>query len=207
MTPTLYTINPTTAAVAAIGPLGLPFVFEGGLTFAPDGTAYATNGDSAGNPQLLRINLTTGAATVIATISGGNHDIDGLAFRSDGLLIGLDRETNALLLIDPVTAASSFLAAVPTTIGGVGGLTIDGGVGFYNTSGPGGSTPGSNNLYSFNIFTGAPILIGSLAPTITGTGMSGLAAVPGVPEPGTAVLCVLALMFAGLFLRKRASSH
>ena len=65
------------------------------LAFAPNGTAYGTNGDSAAIPQLFTINLTTGAATVIGTLSGGDHDINGLAYRSDGMLIGLDRVTNS----------------------------------------------------------------------------------------------------------------
>src|SRR5262249_35137258 len=33
-TSTLYTINPSTAAATPIGPLGLSFVFEGGLAFS-----------------------------------------------------------------------------------------------------------------------------------------------------------------------------
>ena len=88
----LYTIDPTTAATTFVGALGLPFVFEGGLAFNGAGTAYATNGDNAANPQLFTINLSTGAASVVGTISGGPRDINGLAYRSaDGQLIGLDR--------------------------------------------------------------------------------------------------------------------
>jgi len=188
----LYTINPSTAAVSVIGPLGLGFVFEGGLAFAPNGSAFGTNGDSAGNPQLFSLNLATGAATVIGTISGGAHDINGLAYRSDGKLIGLDRESNSLLVIDPTTAVSSVLAAVPATVGGVGGMTVLGGVGYFNTSGPGGSIPGSNELYSFNLFTGASTLVGSFAPTISGNGMSGLAA--RVPEPSSVILAACGLV-------------
>ena len=48
LTPTLYTIDPGTAAVTPIGPLDLPFVFEGGLAFASNTTAYGTNGGNAG---------------------------------------------------------------------------------------------------------------------------------------------------------------
>lgn len=191
---TLYTINPLTAATSPVGPLGLSFVFEGGLAFAPNGTAYGTNSDSNVNPQLFSLNLTTGSATIIGTISGGNHDINGLAYRGDGNLIGLDRESNSLLVINPVTAASSVLNAVPTTVGAVGGMAVLNGVGYYNTGGPGGSIPGSNLLYSFDLFTGASTLVGSFAPTITGTGISGLAA---IPEPDSIVLALVGC--AGLF--------
>jgi hypothetical protein len=128
---TLYTINPSTAAATAIGPLGLG-VFEGGLTFAPNGTAYGTNASGAANAQLFSINLTTGAATVIGFM--GAHDINGLAYRAtDNMLIGLDRVTNALVLIDPVTAATSDLAVVPSAIGSVGGMTVAGITGYFNT--------------------------------------------------------------------------
>src|SRR5947209_2315207 len=43
-TPSLYTINPNTAAISAVGPLNpTGFVFEGGLAFTPGGTAYGMN--------------------------------------------------------------------------------------------------------------------------------------------------------------------
>jgi WD40 repeat protein len=182
---TLYTINPSTAAATSVGPLGLPFVFEGGLAFSPGGTAYATNGGDSGAAQLFTINLATGAATVVGTLSGGGHDINGLAYRSDGQLIGLDRVTNALVVIDPATAAVAQLAPVPSTVGGVGGMTVLNGTGYYNTSGPGGSISGSNTLYSFDLFTGASTPIGNFNGLV-GNGISGLAAQ--VPEPDAIVL-------------------
>src|SRR5262245_39108309 len=37
-TPTLYTIDPSTAKPTPVGPLGLAFVAEGGLAIAPNGT-------------------------------------------------------------------------------------------------------------------------------------------------------------------------
>jgi hypothetical protein len=202
-TPSLYKINPSSAAVSLIGPLNLPFVFEGGLAFAPNGSAFGTNADNSGNPELFSLNLATGAATVIATISGGDHDINGLAYRSDGKLIGLDRVSNSLLVIDPATGVSSVLAAVPTTVGGVGGMSVLGGIGYYNTSGPQGSFSGSNQLYSFDLFTGASTLVGSFAPTISGTGISGLAAQ--VPEPSSVILVACGLLgMAAWGWRRRA---
>jgi hypothetical protein len=183
---TLYTINPSTAATAPIGSLGLPFVFEGGLAFSPGGIAYGTNGGSSSAAQLFTLNLTTGAATVVGTLSGGDHDINGLAYRSDGELIGLDRVSNSLVVINPTTSAVTSLAAVPSTVGGVGGMTVLNGVGYYSTSGPAGTVPGSNTLYSFNLFSGASTPIGNFNGVITGTGISGLAA--SVPEPGAIVL-------------------
>ncbi len=184
--PTLYTINPSTAASTVVGPLGLPFVFEGGLAFSPGGTAFGTNGGDSGAAQLFTINLATGAATVVGTLSGGSHDINGLAYRSDGELIGLDRVSNSLIVINPTTAAVTSLAAVPSTVGAVGGMTVLSGVGYYSTSGPSSNPAGSNTLYSFNLFSGASTPIGNFNGVITGTGISGLAA--SVPEPGAIVL-------------------
>ena len=129
----LYRINPATAAATLIGSLGLGFVFEGGLAFSPSGTAYGTNGGAATNAQLFTLNLATGAASIIGTISGGSHDINGLTWRSDGVLIGLDDLTNALLLINPLTATSSSLAPVSSPVGAVGGMTQTGGLGYFAT--------------------------------------------------------------------------
>jgi hypothetical protein len=187
--PSLYTINPHTAAATLVGPLGIGFVFEGALAFAPNGTLYGANQGSSGSDTLFTINRTTGAATTIGSI--GSHDLNGFAFRSDGKLVALDRVTNSLLLIDPNTLAVSTLAAIGPTVGAVGGLTISGTNAFFSTSGPGGSISGSNSLYSFDPFTGSSTLVGSFAPTITGDGISGIALPapaappPAVPEPST----------------------
>jgi hypothetical protein len=174
----LYRFDSTTYAPTAIGPLNPPvgIVFEGGLAFSPGGIAYATNIGDSGSPRLFTINLNTGAATVIGTISGGSHDINGLAYRgSDGMLIGLDRVTNSLLLINPTTAVSSVLAPISATVGAVGGMTVDNnGTGYFATGGADPSFPGSNQLFSFNLLTGQQTLIGTF-PSTDGPGISGLA--------------------------------
>jgi hypothetical protein len=200
-TPTLYELNPTTFAPTPIGPLNTDFVFEGGLAFSPDGlNAYATNGTNSGTPKLLKLNLGTGAASVVGTISGGAHDINGLAWRSsDNMLVGLDREGNRLVAINPTTAVSSLIATVTPTIGGVGGMTVLNGVGYFNTAAATASPAGSNELWQFNLATGAHTRIGSLAPTISsGNGISGLAA---IPEPGSLAVLLLVGVTA---LRRRA---
>jgi hypothetical protein len=188
-----------------VEPLGVGFVFEGVLAFAPNGTAYGSNAGSAGAPQLFTINLTTGAATIIGTLAG-SHDINGMTWRSDGKLVALDRVSNSLLVIDPTTLAISTLAALGSAVGAVGGMTVDGTTAFFSTSGPG-SIPGSNSLYTFDLFTGSFSLVGSFAPTITGTGISGIAggaSVAAVPEPASLTLAgVAAFGLLGYRLRRR----
>jgi WD40 repeat protein len=179
---TLYTINPTTAAATLIGPLDLNFAYEGGLAFSPSGIAYGVNGDNANNPQLFTLNLSTGEATVVGTISGASRDINGLAWRSDGKLIGISDFDNSLVVIDPTTLGISTLATLNVSAGTVGGMTAIGSSGYFSTGGS-----GSNQLYSFDLFTGSYNLIGSFPSNIgTGIGISGLAETPsGVPEPST----------------------
>jgi len=117
-----------------------------------------------------------------------------LGWRSDGKLVGLDRVSNSLLTIDPATAVSSVLAPLAPTVGGVGGMTVIADKGYFSTSGPGSVNPGSDSLYAFDAMTGSYSLIGSFLPTITGTGISGLAL---VPEPSAAMMGLVAL---GLWL-------
>jgi hypothetical protein len=186
---TLYRIDPFTAAATPVGLLGIGFVFEGGLVLAPNGTAYGVNSGGAVNPFLFSINLETGAATTIGVISGGDHDINGLAWRSDGMLVGLDRVTNSLLAINPITAASSVIAAVSPTVGAIGGMTVAEGVGYFSTAGFDADPAGSNELYSFNLFTGAHSLVGGFDGVISvGDGISGLAF---IPEPSSLALLLV----------------
>jgi hypothetical protein len=199
--PVLFRFNiPTTLDAVtpqSIGRLGLS-VFEGGLAFAPDGTAYAMNGGVT-VPYLLTLDLNTGRATVVERMAD-RHDIAGLGWRSDGVLIGLDSTDNALLAIDPATAAASTIDSILPTIGGVGGLALLDGGGYFVTGGPLADIPGSNELYSFDAFTGEYVLIGSFEDVIVGSGFSGLSV---VPEPAT--LTLLAIAGAALLRRTRRS--
>jgi hypothetical protein len=184
----LYSINPSTAEAMEIGPLGLNFVYEGGLAFSPAGIAYGVNANNVATPQLFTIDLDTGAGTVVATLSGGQRDVGGLAWRSDGMLVGLERVSNALVEIDPATGATSVIATLnPDYVGAVGGMAAMGDTGYFACGNTYSSIPGSNALYSFDLYTGDYQFIGGFAPTVTGIGISGLA----IPEPGCLGLVAL----------------
>jgi hypothetical protein len=203
---TLYSIDPATAAATEIGPLNLGFfVYEGGLAFAPDGTAYATNGINQSNPLLFRLDLDTGNGTPIGLMTDGDHDVGGLAWREDGkgggTLIGLDRILpSSLLLIDPGNAITSTLSELNPGItaginGGMALLSLGGQrgdgeiVGYFSTAGLSGDGPGDNSLYWFDPVNGNHGLIGAFNPdVITGSGFGGLAI---VPEPASLVLLAL----------------
>jgi hypothetical protein len=181
-------------SVSLVGSTGI-FVSEGGIAFAPDGTAYAVNaGVTLGG--LFTIDLQTGDATLI-DLFDDRHDIAGLGWRDDGMLVGLDSTENELVLIDPSTATVQTLADVGPTIGRLGGLTLPGETGYFVTAGPDALTPGSNSLYAFSAATGDQTLVGSFETVIEGSGFSGLSI---VPEPG--VLTLLGLGCLSLLRRR-----
>ena len=185
----LYRFNPTTFQGTRVASLSLS-LFEGGLAQSPGGTVYATNGNNSGAAELLTLDLSNGQLSVIGTMTGGDHDIDGLVWRADGKLVGMDRVTNSLLVIDPLTANSSVLARLTPTVGAIGGMTLAGDKGYLVTAGLGANIPGSNELWSFDPFTGQHTLVAGLGPTITGFGIGALATL--VPEPA-GIAAVLAL--------------
>jgi hypothetical protein len=187
----LCTFDPDTAAVTEVGPLGLSFVFEGGLAFSPEGVAYGVNATGINTPQLFTIDLNTGLATIVGTMSGGQRDVNGLTWRSDGMLVGVERVSGALVTIDPMTAVVAQIATLDgVDVGASGGMAAIGGAGYLATGGPYSTIPGSNSLYSVDLFTGECTLIAPFDPAVmTGLGIGGLA----VPEPGSLVLLGLAL--------------
>lgn len=170
----LYRIDPRTAAATPLFTIGQGYFFEGGLAFAPDGTAYATNlGPLALSSGLVTFDVTGATAPRLVGIMG-TADINGLAFRSDGMLVGLDRVTNALVTIDPETAQLGHLTTLTPVVGSVGGMSLVGGTGYFTTAGGRGLGSGSHELWSFDPFTGSHILEAALPDRLVGSGISGL---------------------------------
>gem|GEM_PF-1144907 len=204
---TLYKINPETAAAAAVGRLGVS-TYEGGLAFSPNGTAYGLNARGASSDELFTINLKTGASTVIADINASSFDVNGLLYRSDGKLIGIEDFSNSLVVIDPHTGDVTTLASLPFTVGVVGGMTMYNGEAYFSTGydpGAVGLPFGTDSLYSFNPYTGAYSLMGSFSPSFTDSGINGIAGFSSssAPEPGGLSLLGLGLAGMGLIARRR----
>ncbi|MHC5110623.1 MAG: PEP-CTERM sorting domain-containing protein [Planctomycetota bacterium] len=187
-TPTLYHFDETTFAPTAIGPLTQQVVFDGSIVFSPSGTVYGTNRGAVSTAFLFTIDMNDGSTDIVGAIDVDGdfrHDVNGMAWREDGVLVGLDRETQSLLAINPANAVASVIAELDIEMGTVGGMTVIDGVGYFATSGPGSVIPGSNELYSFDLFTGDYQLIGNFDGVIDGIGIGGLAV---VPEPATMLL-------------------
>ncbi|HRI45006.1 MAG TPA: PEP-CTERM sorting domain-containing protein [Fimbriimonadaceae bacterium] len=198
----LYKIDPWDATATEIGALNIGFVFEGSLVFGPNGTAYGCNAGEAERPVFFTLNLTTGRATRVETIGSLPHDVNGLAFRSDGKLAGFDRESSRLLIFRPQDGVITESFELPLSIGEVGGMTVLEDVAYLNTSGIEGIFPGSNQLFKVDLMTGQTELWGPMTQGFpAGTGCSGLAA---VPEPAS--LIGLALGTLALLRRSRRTS-
>lgn len=157
----------------------------------------------AGQDQLFTINLTTGAATDIAEIHGSsNFDVNGLLYRSDGMLVGVEDDSNSLVVIDPHTGDVTTLASLPFTVGTAGAI-------FYRRHGRGYCRNGLALPYSFNPYSGAYSLIGSFSPGFTDPGITGLAGFNATttPEPGALSLLGLGIAGTALIARRRRSSQ
>lgn len=180
-------------SVDLIGELGI-FAFEGGLAFAPDGTAYALNGGVT-QAALMTLDLNTGAATAIGLLEG-RHDIAGLGWRDDGVLVGLDSTTGTLITIDPssIDPNTSIVATAwiedSALVGSLGGMVIAGDEAYYTTANRWAQSEGSNGLFWFDPSTGVQAGRGTFASLDINnlTGISGLAI---TPEPATLSLLLL----------------
>jgi len=150
-TNTLYTIDPNTYALTAVGYTGVGTGDFGDMAWdSNNNTAYWVAG--RGNNSLYTINLNTGAATLV-----GSHGIN------DMFALGFDPMTNMLYGED---SGSNFYSINPNT----GAATLLGNNGIY----PGGLTfnsttgqliltmaGGNGSFYSINPATGAATLLGS----------------------------------------------
>ncbi|MFG0246539.1 MAG: hypothetical protein ACF8MF_10880 [Phycisphaerales bacterium JB052] len=170
-----------------IGSLNAGFTSEGGLAFDAQGRAFGGNTLAGGGRAVFQIDLTTGQAGKRIVLSRSSIDLNGLAFRSDGVMVGIDRVTNELVEVDHTSGEVNTVASlISSGIGSVGGLAIDAGVGYYTTAGTVSGSDGDNSLYGINLFSGEQWLVGELGDQAgAGFGIGALASAS-VPTPGVA---------------------
>ncbi|MFZ0737535.1 MAG: beta-propeller fold lactonase family protein [Candidatus Acidiferrales bacterium] len=195
----MYTINPTTGALASIGPpvstygYGVDYgdgINAGSVTVDPFGKfAYVTNsgdvydyGDGAdGAVAMYTINATTGALTSTGTING---NCPGLCFPSSAVVDpsgkfayvanGENPESAGSVLMYTINAATGALTSVGTIATGTGpaSVAVDPAGNFaYVTN----SVSHDVSMYTINATTGALTSIGTIA---TGTGPVSVAVDP-----------------------------
>ena len=182
----LYTVSLRTGAATQVGPLFQfsEFAFEGGLAIAPDGRAWGATAGTAAEPQLFEIDLATGKAEVVGVLAGGKRDLNGIAWRKDGMLVAVDRISNALVAIDPTTADVKQLATLSVPVTSTGGAFIVGGAGYFVVS-----PEGLDQFWAFDPFTGAHGFLAELPGGVDDPPLYGLALgnpLLAAPSPGVA---------------------
>jgi DNA-binding beta-propeller fold protein YncE len=196
----LFSIDPATGTATLVGGTGLPNLIEGGMAFNSSGTLFAAyEVDSGTTKNLLTLNTTTGAGTVIGPMTGSD-DISGLAFSTGGTLYALDPHTNTGLgatldTLNPATGAVLTATTLSSSLGSpLAGMAIDPDTGTLYVA-----SSGTASLYTANPATGQLALVGSL-PTL-GADVSGIAFISSVPEPSSAVTACVAA--GSILLRRR----
>jgi len=111
----LYQIAPGTGTGTVVGPISY---IVGAMDVAPNGTLFSDGLDLLLNHDLLTLNRSTGAATLVAPISGIPFGLSAndFAFRPDGTLFSI-YGLNNIYTINTTTGAAAF-------VGHVGGNTI-----------------------------------------------------------------------------------
>ncbi|MEM8960144.1 MAG: IPTL-CTERM sorting domain-containing protein [Acidobacteriota bacterium] len=124
---TLYTVDPSTGAAVAVGPIG--FERCSGADFDAAGTLFATceRADGSDTPVLVTIDPMTGAGTEIGP-TGLTGAVTDISFRADGTLFAYDA-TNApnhtLHTIDTATGMSTLVGDTGLSLAGGNGMTFD----------------------------------------------------------------------------------
>lgn len=101
------------------------FICFGGLIYAQaPGTLYGTTGSSSN--ELIIIDPSTGAGTLVAPIVGASGGVSEIEFRDDEVLFGsVGGGWAEIITIDPLTGIATLVGIHP--FGAVNGLDFDGG--------------------------------------------------------------------------------
>lgn len=165
---TLCTINTATAAITAIGALGVGYDF-GDLAFDTNSnTMYMVNGRGNVPSNLYTVNLTTGAATLVG--STGQIEVFGLVF---------DGQTGNLYASQSTGATGFMSINTGTGLGtmiGDPGINLDGMTHVGSTGDLVGMLAGPGSLHSINRATGAATQVSAGAGFVDNNGLAWLAA-------------------------------
>lgn len=168
-TDTLYTqAPPNNGTLVPVGAIGVDVSAVNGFDiFSADSTALAAL-TTGGATNLYRINLTTGAASQIGPIGGGQTSLSGFAIEtgstSNFVVYGLTTGNNLVRFNS--SRANTILSSVPITglQGGENLLGID----FRPATGQLYGL-GNSRIYTINTNTGAATLVGGLTTPLVGT--------------------------------------
>lgn len=154
----------------------LGHMVEGGLAVGPTNKAWCWGLLENNDLNLVEVDLATGNKTIIGPVTGGFwREINGIAYRYDGMLVGVDFTMNMIIEINPTTGVGRQLASIVPNMGIIGGMTMIGDTGFFITAGPGILFGGDNELWEFDAYTGAQSLVTSLDNFLVGAGFGCLA--------------------------------
>jgi hypothetical protein len=181
------TIDTTTGTPATIGSLGEPV---GGGTWSglawdqTTSTLYASSAAASG-ATLYTINLTTGAPTVIGSVTGLTVLIDIAIHPTTGVLYGIDTSTDNLYTIDKATAASTLVGALNYPANFAQGMDFDDDNGVLYWAAYQGAAVGPGSIRTIDLATGASTELGIIGDGSLIRELDGFAWI--APETPTAV--------------------
>ena len=159
---TLYTLDSSTGAATAVGPIG--FAQVGALAFAPNGTLYGVGYDTTNDESILiAIDPSTGAGTLVGSLGLSDYTQD-IAFRpSDGKLFAYIE--GSIYTIDVATGAA-------TLVGDTGGFPDGNGIAFQGSTlylANSGGSGADGTLQQINQATG---VVSDIVPFAYGSGFT-----------------------------------
>ena len=179
----LVLIDPTTAQVDSIGPLGLASVSS--LASDAGGVLYGTDTYSL---NLVTIDKQSGAASIVGPTYSG--EITALAFSPEGSLYGAEAFADTLLTLDPVTGMASVVGDFGLSDRIITGLAFDPEGVLYGVA-SGNTTAVDSLLVVIDLASGAATTVGSMGmPYVTGLSFRRDGTLYGVSRQNDALLSI-----------------